>query len=232
VDFLESRHGHKIENCAQAGSTLNEIIYNPVGVAKGRLARLDLAIRKLRPQALIFSAGGNDIAGPEFFSFLNHKDSGLEDPDLDVLKGVVDETLETAYETMVLTMQDLASHLGIPLPIFVHGYDYPFPDGRAVHVGPFKSGPWFHPEFCKKGFPKDLETVQWGPRRQILKVFIDEFYLMLGRVRARHPGVVHVVDFRNILVTKNDWGNEMHPTDSGFERLSDKLDQELFNVLH
>lgn len=85
VDCLHSNHGHRIVNIAVAGSTLNDEAYGPVprelwGLPFGppqsndpsRIAELVTRIHEEKPQALLISAGGNDVAGDEFFSFVNN----------------------------------------------------------------------------------------------------------------------------------------------------------------
>src|SRR5258706_777323 len=75
IDCLHSNHGHTITNIAVAGSTLNDEAYGPVpremfGLPFGplqsddpsRIAELVNRIQKDKPQALLVSAGGNDIA--------------------------------------------------------------------------------------------------------------------------------------------------------------------------
>ena len=71
-----------IESFAKAGDTLENMIYgtginrqfqrvNPtIELVLGR-------IHALQPKVVLFSGGGNDVAGDEFESYLNHKSSGL-----------------------------------------------------------------------------------------------------------------------------------------------------------
>ena len=75
-----------IDNIAVAGSTLNDEVYGPVPHdlldfrqtnAPSRLAELVDRIESDKPQALLISAGGNDIAGGEFFSFVNNSSPAL-----------------------------------------------------------------------------------------------------------------------------------------------------------
>ena len=49
--------------------------------------------------------GGNDIAGPEFFSFVNHAASHLANQNAEVLHGVVGATFEKAYEDVIDVLQ-------------------------------------------------------------------------------------------------------------------------------
>lgn len=240
IDYLRDRHGHSIENIGVGGSTLNDIVYGPVpknwlGIPQSddvsRIAELIHLIEKIRPQAILLSGGGNDIAGQEFFSLINNALSSLENPNREVIHGVLFETFKKAYEDLIGTIKAKAGKMGITLPIFVHGYDYPWPDGRGVTIFNLV-GPWFDDTFNKKNFPYTKNNkAQLKMRFEIVKVFIDEFNDMLKNMAASDPETVHYVNLRNTLVGENDWANELHPTNDGFLALSDKFNLELHKVL-
>ncbi|MGA2178170.1 MAG: hypothetical protein ABSH15_01115 [Verrucomicrobiota bacterium] len=169
IDCLHSNHGHTITNIAVAGSTLNDEAYGlvpremfglPFGPLQSddpsRIAELVNRIQQDKPQALLLSAGGNDIAGDEFFSFINNAKSGLSAINQEVLDGVVNGTFKTAYQYLIDTALQAAATATITMPIFTHGYDYPFPDGRGVisFLG-WKVGPWFDPTFNQKNYPNN-----------------------------------------------------------------------------
>jgi hypothetical protein len=122
-----------------------------------------------------------------------------------------------------------AQHLGIRLPIFVHGYDYPWPDGRgAVALGII--GPWFEDSFRKKGFPitepNDLEQ-----RRAIIAKFIKALNTMLDSLQLKYIGKVFKIDLLGTLPKRTDWANELHPTNAGFAALAWKFNNRLYEVL-
>jgi hypothetical protein len=72
-----------------------------------RMAELINRIDEKKPQAVLLSGGGNDVAGPEFFSFLNNALSKLENPNAKVLDGVLNETFVKAYS--VATCPDMSN---------------------------------------------------------------------------------------------------------------------------
>jgi len=236
IDCLHSNHGHRIVNIAVAGSTLNDEAYGPVprelfGLPTGpkqsddpsRIAELVHRIQQDKPEALLLSAGGNDVAGDEFFSFLNNALSGLDPVNVDVLKGVVTQTFQSAYRFIIENALETAGH---KLPIFVHGYDYPWPDGRGViqFLG-WGVGPWFDPTFNLKNYPRDTQT-QLQQRHDILKIFINAMNDMLKELQTQFQGQVFYVDLRNTL-SQNEWANELHPTNAGFAKLAAKIDAAL-----
>src|SRR5204863_6803891 len=89
-----------------------------------RITELVHQIQQVRPQALLLSAGGNDVAGDEFFSFINNARSGLQRVNAEVLDGVVNSTFKAAYEYVIDMALAAAAAAGIHMPIFTHSYDY------------------------------------------------------------------------------------------------------------
>jgi hypothetical protein len=97
------------------------------------------------------------------------------------------------------------------------------PDGRgyAGGWGPLP-GPWLEPGFRTKGF------VDLGETTRMVGEVIDLFNDMLRDVAAtagfEH---VHYLDLRNELTNdatyKKWWGNELHPTERGFDRVADRF---------
>ncbi len=240
IDCLHSNHGHTITNIAVAGSTLNDEAYGPVprqmfGMGPlqsgdpNRIMELVHQIQQVKPQALLLSAGGNDVAGDEFFSFINNARSGLPPVNREVLDGVVNGTFKTAYQYIIDIALEAAANANIKMPIFTHSYDYPWPDGRPVVAFLWwKIGPWFDRTFNAKNYPNiDAATLQ--KRHDIVVNFIDAVGDMLSRLAAdpKYTGKVFHVDLRGTLVADAEWANELHPRNPGFAKLADKIDAAL-----
>ncbi len=240
IDCLHSNHGHTITNIAVAGSTLNDEAYGPVpremfGLPFGllqsddpsRIAELVNRIQHDKPQALLLSAGGNDIAGDEFFPFINNSKSGLSSINQEVLDGVVNGTFKAAYEYLISTA--IAAAADPKFKIFTHGYDYPFPDGRGVisFLG-WKVGPWFDPTFNQKNYPNNTPA-DLQVRHDITAQFIDSLNAMLNGLAAQpvYAGKLFHVNLTGTLQSEADWANELHPVNSGFGTLADKIDAAL-----
>ncbi len=243
IDWLSSHHGHHIDNIGVAGSTLNDIVYGPVpknwlGIRQSddtsRSAELIHRIDKKTPDAVLLSGGGNDIAGDEFFSFVNNALSDLANPNQQVLDGVVKETFEKAYCDLIDLINAKALSMNVQLPIFVHGYDYPFPDGRGFSAFNLV-GPWFHDTFNKKNYPYDDDDANAAAelqiRRDIVKKFIESFNQMVSGLQTKYNGIVHYVDLRGTLPTRDEWANELHPQKDGFGKLAAKINLALHTVL-
>jgi lysophospholipase L1-like esterase len=239
INYLRDRHGHTIKNIAVAGATMNDIAYglvpkNWLGIRQShdvlRMAELIFLMEKEKPNAVLLSGGGNDIAGPEFFSFINNADSGLPEVNHNVLRGVVLDTIKEAYQDVVTSLIQKAVQLKLEkFKIFIHGYDYPWPDGRGFTAFNFV-GPWFHDSFNKKNYPLDNDG-DLRQRRNIVKAIIDEFNAMLQSLSANNPNTVCYVNLRGKLPNQDDWANELHPTTQGFEALSDEFNLALHKAM-
>ncbi|MBD0322895.1 MAG: hypothetical protein ICV72_05840, partial [Aldersonia sp.] len=116
------------------------------------------------------------------------------------------------------------------VPIIVHGYDYPVPDGRGFlgGWGPLP-GPWLAPSLARKNFTDLAE------KKQIAAGIVDRFNDMLAEFVQR-PTSAHVsyVDLRGTLSTGDNyrdyWANELHPTGRGCELLAAKFVAELDRI--
>ena len=227
LSALERRFDFEIESVAHRGDSAEELAYDTAqlaGVARllERRARQDR-----RPRAILLSAGGNDVAGSEFRVLLNHRDSGLPPLSDAVVRGVVEERVRFALASVLGAVTELSRHyFGAALPIVVHGYDYPVPDGRG-YLGGFwlLPGPWMEPGFRQKGY-RDL-----AERAAIARALIDRFNGMLASLPAQR-GLTHVrvADLRGALPGtlvgrryRRWWENELHPTARGFERVAARI---------
>ena len=224
--ILEDHHGCEVESVAHKGDRVEDMAYSE-GQLEEFTRRIERVIdRGTVPRAVLLSGGGNDVAGEEFGVFLNHAASGLPSLSSAVMDGVINERLKSAYVTIISKVTSVCEdRAGRALPIIVHGYDYPVPDGRGFLGGwSFLPGPWLEPGFRQKGFDK------MAVRLSLAKDLIDRFNKMLAEVVAidgfKH---VHYLDLRGTLSRgddyKEDWANELHPTGDGFESITTKFAQ-------
>jgi len=231
LEELEEEFNYRVESVAHKGDTIEEMVYDP--------SQVDQLARKLQkvkadgktPKAILLSGGGNDIAGDEFPVLLNHKSSGLPALNDQVVAGVIDERLWVA----MIELAGAVTHLchvtfGRALPILIHGYGRPVPDGRG-YLGGFSilPGPWLEPGFRSKGYDDLAEC------RDVMATLIDRFNGMLAGI-AGGPGLehVHYVDLRGLLSNdltggayKKAWGDELHPTEEGFQAVAARFNQAL-----
>ncbi|PUB81660.1 MAG: hypothetical protein DBP02_17760 [gamma proteobacterium symbiont of Ctena orbiculata] len=222
--ILEDDHGYDVESVAHKGDRVEEMAY-----ADGQLEQFTRRIEKLlrrgtTPRAILLSGGGNDVAGKEFGMLVNHATSAIAGLNDSIVDGVIDERAKLAFVTIITNVTSICQQrIGRMLPIVVHGYDYPVPDGRGFLGGWwFLPGPWLEPGFREKGF----ETLE--KRIELARELIDRFNKMLSDVTSLAEfDHVHYVDLRGTLSTaadyKEDWANELHPTGEGFQKVSTKI---------
>lgn len=220
---LEDRHGYDVESVAHKGDPIETMAYGDGQLdAFARLVEKVLA-RGTPLKAVLLSGGGNDIAGDEFAMLLDHARSAAPGLNDDVVSGVIGRRVRNAYIMILQKITDVCvGKIGASVPILVHGYDYPVPDGRGFWGGwgPLP-GPWLEPGFRAKGF-EDLHT-----RVEMMAAIIDQFNATLKKVVALFPHVYHV-DLRNTLPNRpadyeDWWADELHPTEPGFLRVAAKF---------
>jgi hypothetical protein len=222
LKILEDQHGFDVESVAHKGDAIEQMAYSA-----GQLDNFTRQLAKLiqlnrPPRAILLSGGGNDVAGVEFAMMLNHFLSAAPGLNLKVMEGVI-ERLKLAYTFIVAAVTAVCEEkLGRKIPVIVHGYDYPVPDGRGFLGGwPFP-GPWLEPGFRAKGYSDLLQRIG------IVKGLIDALNNMLNDLtRVSQFAHLRYVDLRKTLSTGTDykkwWANELHPTKKGFELVAAKI---------
>ncbi|MBN2463454.1 MAG: SGNH/GDSL hydrolase family protein [Dehalococcoidia bacterium] len=221
---LEDCYGYDVESVAHYGDPIEEMAYGG-----GQLDELTRRIEKLlrrrvTPKAVLLSGGGNDVAGADFGMLLNHEQSPIFGLNLSILEGVINQRIRTAYITILSAVTSVCEQrIGNVIPILVHGYDYPVPDGRGFLGGwGFLPGPWLEPGFREKGYNELTQRI--GLAHEL----IERFNLMIKDLVKLPPFQhVHYVDLRNVLQTGNEykdwWANELHPTERGFHTIAEKF---------
>lgn len=224
---LEDHHGYDVEAISHRGDRVEHMAYAD-GELEEFARRLEKVLRReIVPRAILLSGGGNDLAGSEFGMLLNHFESTISGLNESILRGVIDERIKLAYVFIISKITSVCERrISRRLPIVIHGYDYPVPDGRGFLGGAgFLPGPWLEPGFRDKGF------AHLQQRRSLAMELIDRFNGMLQEVAAidsfEH---VRYLDLRGTLRNSNykvDWANELHPTAKGFEVVAKRFAEEL-----
>jgi hypothetical protein len=230
--LLEDHHGYEVESVASKGDRVEDMAYD-VGQHEELTRLFEKLLRNgTTPRAILLSGGGNDIAGDEFGMLLNHKESPVASLNMKVVDGVINERIKISYITILSRITNIClKRFNHVIPILVHGYDYPVPDGRGFLGGWwFLPGPWLDPGFREKGF--DMNCLP--ERIKIIKTLIDIFNEMLIEVTSlsefKH---VHYVPLRETLSNPdytNDWANEMPPTEEGFDLVTNKFAEVISNL--
>jgi hypothetical protein len=164
-----------------------------------------------KPDAILFSSGGNDVAGNQFCLFLEDAPGGLDINSFAKVEGMV----SVSYEALFKLRDKRASGV----PIFGHCYDLLIPDGRKALC----IGPWLLPslEFVGHSQYDPLNT-------QIVHDAMKRFRLMLDGFQ-NHPTKNYnfiLVETQGTLKNPNyklDRANEAHPRKQGFKALAEKF---------
>ncbi|WP_263367247.1 SGNH/GDSL hydrolase family protein [Edaphobacter bradus] len=234
LEQLKEHYGYTVRSAAHAGDRIEAMVEHDSQLYKLQECLEEVLDQGAVPQAVLISGGGNDIAGKEFGMLLNSKDSVIAGWNDEMIDGLINQRLKAAYTAMLSGVNQLckSSSLGKVLPVLIHGYDYPVPDGRGVlGLWPLP-GPWLQPGFNEKRFG-DLQQ-----NTDAMHDLIDRFNAMLQTLPqlADFANVRHV-DLRNTLSTKladdayqQVWGNELHPNENGFPLIADKFATALSNL--
>lgn len=224
LTVLEDIHGYEVESVAHWGDRVEDMAYGGGQLDKFTRTLEKLLRRGVIPKGVLISGGGNDIAGEEFALLLNHAEGPVPGLNDGIVQGLIDQRIRFAYITILSAVTRICKQrLGTVIPILLHGYDYPVPDGRGFWGGWWiLPGPWLEPGFRKKGYGIMSDRVI------LMRQLIDGFNEMLSKLVAI-PEFAHVryVNLRNTLPTdvkyKKWWADELHPTAEGFVSVAERF---------
>jgi hypothetical protein len=158
------------------------------------------------PDVILFSGGGNDIAGNQFCIFLDFAGPGVDGLNPSRFEGVLD-MVEASYNDLFLFRDKHAPGV----PIFGHCYDFPIPNGAH----PACAGPWLKPSLDFTGWNTAQGTA-------ILHQALVNFKAMLTGLASSPANLFSLIDTQGML-DSSDWANELHPHPGGFKKLAAKI---------
>ena len=184
------------------------------------------------PKALLISVSGNDIhvtvddygkpdRSPLAQIVLPAGSTQMLDPI--ELERFVNQRLRNDLILLLDNLLNLTKAVDYRIPIILHGYDYPIPDGRHYGTDPKKS--WLYSVITH------LHHHPWDTDgRSIMKTLIDALNTMMAQVattyadrgvrHAKLTGTLKAADYTQ------DWLNELHPTKQAFDQLAQVLRQQ------
>ena len=205
--------GSSILSLAHFGEAATGLMLGP------KLARFEQALSDMANggfDAILFSGGGNDLAGDQFYKWLrNFTEAGGDAVHglNEVALGGVLADVRGAYLTLIGVRNSLAPGV----PIFVHGYDFAWPTGLGAPCG---VGPWLRPSLARQGWMDGdaLSAVERGAR--IVADMLGRFAHMLGGLAADPANNLVLVPTQAVLDPQTEWANELHPTPTGFAKMA------------
>jgi Dyp-type peroxidase family len=177
-------------------------------------------------KAILFGGGGNDVvSGPPgqqpLYKMLKPlNEGGLDEAEI---SNFIDGTLFNHYDAVLKALTENTS-----IPILIHGYDHPIPDGRGDVILIFQSGPWLQPFFEARGYDVIRNPQHLTLARGIMQALIDRLNAAVQRVAAAYPNRVHYVKLTGTLAANYGapdnyqqlWRNELHANEPGFDLLA------------
>ena len=163
-------------------------------------------LRGGKPDAFLFSGGGDDIAGNQFCIFLDYAGAGAT--------GLNATRFQEALGMVQASYMDLFAfrdRYAPAVPIFGHCYDFPIPNG----IHPDCAGPWLQPSLNYCGWDTAQGTA-------IVKQALMDFRALLVRLAADPANNFTLVETQGFL-SPADWANELHPYPQGFKTIAEKF---------
>lgn len=171
--------------------------------------------RGLKVEGILLSGGGNDIVGKTFYHMLHDYEPGAIVDDL-VNKAAFKKKFNEIhrYYTQVI---EFISETYPDIPVFIHSYDHanPLPD-QGYSLPPLDG--WLGKWLRKRGILD--QSLQRGVVRQLIDGFCDH----QQKLASEFPSVTFI-DCRGLV--GDQWHDELHPNNKGFEIVANKFHSEL-----
>jgi hypothetical protein len=160
-----------------------------------------------KPDAILFSGGGNDIAGNQFCIFLNYYASDRQPLNTERFNKALG-MLEASY----LDLFSFRDKYAPGVPIFAHNYAFPCVTGAH----PACAGPWLQPsvEFC--GWTGEQGT-------EMVRQALQEMSYRLQVLADDRANNFVLIDTQQTKLPLELWANELHPQPDGFQLIAEQF---------
>jgi hypothetical protein len=160
------------------------------------------------PDAILVSAGGDDVVGDQFVIYLDYG-RGLN---VDRFKGAL-ASVEASYKDLFAFRDMFAGGV----PIIGHCYDYALPNGV---VPACVEEAWLKPSL-------DFAGYGYADGVAIVKTMIDMVHDMFAGLAAESQYNFTLIDTRGVIApdttSPTGWANEIHPHFAGFTALAGRF---------
>jgi hypothetical protein len=180
--------------------------------------------------AILVSAGGDDVVGDSFAIYLDYKLGGL---DTLRFQGILD-SVQASYLDLFALRDIVAAEVKIDpkqMPIFGHCYDYPIPNGAPAGSPIPLSGPWLQPSLNFAGYDlaEGLTIVQEAicAFKQKLLDLANDTIVPPGKTTNNFILIDTTGTLTRNNTRPNGWANELHPYTEGFTLFAGKFLVEL-----
>ena len=190
------------------------------------------------PRAILIGAGGNDLVDPatrpestKLFGMLNGNAPNAASALIEQkMKAFIDVTLFNHY---VAILDVVTAATDASIPILIHGYDHPIPDGKKFEgvLGLGQRGPWLKSVFDEKNIPLSIS-------QGVMVTLIDRLNTMLLKLETKYSGRVYHLKLTGTLASqpgfqqnlRKYWDNELHATAIGFDALAKVVQDKLVSL--
>jgi deferrochelatase/peroxidase EfeB len=244
---LQNHHGYDFRTFASGGKLLAQMASDDELKPVKKYIRDTMANP---PKAFLIGGGGNDVVyeGPTtkdpspLFNMLVKSPKPGEEP---LIKAEVDKFIDGElaghYKKILDAVRSVTN-----IPILIHAYDHPIPDGRNI-LG--ISGPWLSPIFTKAGynmpaFPHSNPDLILATK--VMRCLINRLNAMVAGF-ASDAQKIYPVNLTGTLAAHfgapenytEDWNNELHPVagsavqgnEGGFNLLAKVVAAKLDSIL-
>jgi len=168
--------------------------------------------------ALLFSAGGNDIVGPALKDMLRDFTPGSSAQDL-----LIEPIVDAKFQQLIFDYEHIFERLKLTdsfkdLPVLFHGYSHaiPRPD-QGFKIPPLDG--WLGDPMRERGI-QDLAI-----QREIVTILMDRINAEFSGLADRFTNAVFV-DNRGVF-GDDLWHDELHPKNEGFRRVAENFKSHL-----
>jgi len=197
------------------------------------LDRIGEHLRTFQFNAVLISAGGNDIVGEHLEGVFADKAKMTPQEAVDLVRAARFGVVRQSYENLIAVVR--AAGKG-KVPILAHTYDYPVRLGVPAKLDlqgigliallVSKVGDWIG-SYVKAVLP--VRTDQLDFVRLLLDAFRDDILVPL---QQDNPGLFHFCPLLGTLGPDPAlWHDELHPSDAGFQTLGQKFATQLKDLL-
>jgi len=233
-DIIDSlrQMGYAIKRHSKPGDTLENMVYGTDFSIATQVQRANnygpvsmketlRSVQNLQPKFVLFSAGGNDVIGPELGQYLHHKRSGLPP----FREAFFRDSVNGYIRSAIVRFLEQVWQVDPAIHVIMHGYDYAIPNGTQYEVAGIRfSGPWVLPAFAKKAITARSE------QNQIIRQLVDIFNELLISLSQSYPQFHHI-DLRGRFPDEAQWHNEIHLRKEGFEQVAKLFHQKMVEIL-
>lgn len=205
IDHLSDRLELPIKNMAHAGDGTETML--------GLRKREELICNLPDYDVLLFSGGGNDIAGDQFILWVeDNKGTGIDAAINRLALRHKLDSIEDNYRDLIQIRDETNPNC----LLVTHGYDFPIPSDQGV----CGLGPWLKPGLVHCGWTDPIDQFE------IVKWVMQEFDARLTSIEAEQKrlGKRHVHVRTQGTLGASDWANEIHANRQGLDKLAAKFE--------